>query len=151
MRSFTSTVTLITAATGEGEWRGMAATAVTSVSMEPPICLVCVNRTASLYPTLASTRNFCINIMHQDHHALVSAFTKPECRSDRFRSGHWRQGRDSAPYLVDAQANLFCETDIRVPQGTHDVIFARVIETMIRSDIDPLLYGNGTYRRQTEC
>jgi flavin reductase (DIM6/NTAB) family NADH-FMN oxidoreductase RutF len=148
MRSFTSSVTLVTARTSAGEWRGMAATSVTSVSMEPPICLVCVNRSASLYPTLMETRLFCINAMHQDHHAAMPGFTKPEHRDSRFRSGSWRLGRDGVPYLEGAQSNIFCELAASVSMGTHDVIFGRVVEVGTRIDSDPLLYGGGAYWRQ---
>ncbi len=148
MRSFAGIVTLITTRTADGEWRGMAATAVTSVSMEPPICLVCVNRTASLYPTLMATRQFCINAMHQDHHALMPGFTKPEHRDSRFRSGPWRQGRDGIPYLDGAQSNIFCAIDSIVSKGSHDVVFGRVREVMTRADGDPLLYSDGAYWRQ---
>jgi len=149
MRSFTGIVTLVTTQTKEGEWRGMAATAVTSVSMEPPIVLVCVNRTASLYPTLMATRLFCINAMHQDHHALMPGFTKPEQRESRFQVGPWVRDRSGIPYLDGAQANIFCAMESCVPMGTHNVIFGRVLEVLTRVDIDPLLYGAGAYWRQS--
>lgn len=149
MRTFTGIVTLITTRTREGEWRGMAATAVTSVSMEPPIVLVCVNRTASLYPTLMATRLFCINAMHQEHHVLMPAFTKPEQREHRFRAGSWQACRDGVPYLVGAQANIFCALETGMPMGTHDVMFGRVTGVVTRPDGDPLLYGGGAYWRQT--
>ncbi len=148
MRSFTGIVTLVSARTPEGEWRGMAATAVTSVSMDPPSCLVCINRSASLYPAVMATRRFCINAMHQDHHALMPSFTRPEHRDSRFELGPWRAGRDGIPYVDGAQSNIFCVLMDRFTVGTHDVVIGRVTEVKLRPDLDPLLYGNGSYMRQ---
>lgn len=148
MRTFTGTVSLVTTCTTEGEWRGMAATAVTSVSMEPPTCLVCVNRDTSLYPAMLASGHFCINAMHRDHHALIWSFTSSQHRSSRFQSGQWRHGRMGIPFLEDAQSNIFCEMFDRHPVGTHDVILGRVVEVKVRPDHDPLLYGDGTYFRQ---
>jgi flavin reductase len=150
MRAFTGTVTLITTRTEHGEWRGMAATAVTSISMEPPTCLVCVNRETTFYPAVMASRQFYINTMHRDHHALMSSFTKPECRGARFQSGPWRLGRNSIPLLENAQSNIFCEMFDSFAVGTHDVIFGRVIDVTLRPDHDPLLYGNGNYLRQAD-
>jgi flavin reductase len=148
MRTFTSSVTLVTSRTVEGEWRGLAATAVTSVSMAPPTCLVCVNREASLYSAVIASRLFCINAMHQDHHALMASFTTSENRGARFLSGAWRPGRDGLPFLENAQFNIFCEIFDRFSVGTHDVVVGRVLEVKSRPDRDPLLYGDGAYLRQ---
>jgi len=60
-------------------------------------------------PAVMASRRFCINAMHRDHHALMSSFTKPECRSARFQSGPWRLGHNSIPFLENAQSNIFCE------------------------------------------
>ena len=150
MRTFTGSVTLVTSRTPEGEWRGMAATAVASVSMAPPTCLFCVNHDATLYPAVIASRLFCINVMHQDHHALMPSFTNAANRSGRFQSGPWRTGRDGIPFLDNAQSNIFCEIFGRLPVGTHDVVVGRVVEVMSRRDSDPLLYGGGVYLRQTK-
>jgi flavin reductase len=150
MRTFTGTVSLITTCTADGEWRGMAATAVTSVSMQPPTCLVCVNRSSTLYPALLDSGHFCINAMHRDHHALIGSFTNSQHRDSRFQSGQWRRGHTGIPFLEDAQSSIFCEMFDRHAIGSHDVIFGRVVEVKFRPDHDPLLYGDGTYFRQTQ-
>jgi flavin reductase (DIM6/NTAB) family NADH-FMN oxidoreductase RutF len=148
MRGFTGIVSLVTSCTADGEWRGMAATAVTSVSLEPPTCLVCVNRDTTLYAAVLASRRFCINGMHQEHHELMWSFTSSRHRHDRFQSGRWRRGRDGVPFLEDAQSNIFCEVFGSFPVGTHDVILGRVVEVTSRPDHDPLLYGDGAYLRQ---
>lgn len=148
MRTVTGTVTIVTARSSAGEWRGMAATAFSSVSMEPPTCLVCINRGSSVYPALIETKRFCVNVMHQDHHDLMPSFTKPELREERFWSGAWACGDDGLPYLAGAQSNVFCALIGSVSVGTHDVLIGTALAVLTRPDHDPLLYGNGSYMRQ---
>lgn len=147
MRTFAATVSVITTRTEDGEWRGMAATAVTSVSMAPPTCLICVNRETTLHPALLTSRRFCINAMHRDHHELIDSFASSRNRDSRFMSGQWRCDAAGVPYLEDAQSNIFCEMFDHHPVGTHDVVFGHVVDVKVRCDHDPLLYGDGTYFR----
>lgn len=147
MRQFTGIVSLVTSCTAEGEWRGMAATAVTSVSLQPPICLVCVNRDTTLHEAVLASGRFCINAMHQEHHDMMWSFTSSQHRDSRFQSGRWREG-EGVPFLEDAQSNIFCELVRSLSVGTHDVVLGRVVEVMSRPDHDPLLYGDGTYLKQ---
>lgn len=150
MRTFTGTVSVITTCTMDGEWRGMAATAVTSVSMAPPTCLVCVNRETTLHPALMASGRFCINVMHRDHHEIITSFTSSQLRESRFQSGIWRRDSAGTPFLEDAQSNIFCELFDRVPVGTHDVVLGRVMAVKVRADHDPLLYGGGSFLRQSK-
>ncbi len=149
MRTVTGTVMLVTARTATDEWRGMAATAFASVAMEPPTCLVCINRASSVHPAIIETGRFCVNVMHQDHHDLIPSFAKPECRDARFRTGPWRVGTDGLPYLETAQSSLFCRLAECVFVGTHDVIIGNVFAVVTRPDFNPLLYGDRTYLKQT--
>lgn len=148
MRLFTGTVTIVTTRAPDGEWRGIAATAVTSVSMAPPTLLVCVHRGSSIHPALVATRLFCVNGMHQDHHGLMPGFSKPEHRAARFLAGDWRHGTGGVPVLAGAQFSILCEVAECASVGTHDVVLGRVLEVATRADWDPLLYGDGTYLRQ---
>ena len=148
MRTVTGTVMLVTTCDSVGGWRGMAATAFSSVSMEPPSCLVCINRGSSVYPALIETGRFCINVVHQDQHDLMPSFTKPGLRAERFRTGEWTSGEYGLPYLADAQSNVFCMLTDSVSVGTHDVLIGAAIAVLTRSGHDPLLYGNGSYLRQ---
>ncbi|MEJ8573578.1 flavin reductase family protein [Microbaculum marinum] len=148
MRTVTGTVMLVTARDADGGWRGMAATAFSSVSLDPPACLVCINRGSSVHPALIETGRFCVNVMHLDHHELMPSFTKPEFRAFRFSSGEWECGGEGLPFLVGAQSNVFCTVRQSVPVGTHDVLIGAVFAVRTRADHDPLLYGNGAYLRQ---
>jgi flavin reductase len=146
MRGLAATVTLVTARGLDGHWKGMAATAVASVSMEPPTCLLCVNRTASIYSTLIDTGRFCINIMQRTNVALMPPYTKPQHREERFHEAGWGENSNGVPYQRHAQSNIFCEISTRLEVGTHDVVIARVVDVLNGSVFDPLIYCDGSYR-----
>ena len=143
MRRFTSTVTVIT--TGQnGQRHGMTATAVSSVSMEPPSLLVCVNRGGRLFELLESCERFCVNVLHSEHVSVSRTFAEPHS-ADRFAHGNWQASERGIPYLGDAQVAIFCAKSLMVPYGSHIVIFGNVEDIRLRDDIAPLLYQNGAY------
>ena len=89
MRRLASTVTIISTADVNGNRYGMAATAVTSVSTDPPSLLVCVNRDASIHAPLAGRGAFCVNVLTTGHEDLVSAFGGRLKGNERFSVGDW--------------------------------------------------------------
>jgi len=143
MRRFTSTVTVIT--TGQaGQRHGMTATAVSSVSMDPPSLLVCVNRGGRLFELLESCERFCVNVLHAEHVAVSRIFAEPHSE-DRFNHGKWLNSGHGVPYLGDAQVAIFCAKSLIVPYGSHSVFFGNLEDIRLRDDIAPLLYQNGAY------
>ena len=143
MRRLAATVCIIT--TGDGKARyGMTATAVTSVTTDPPTLLVCVNRSASMHNPLIEIGRFCVNILCS-HHAEVSRVfsVKPEGEI-RFSTGEWLW-HDGLPYLADAQANLFCQTDVGMPYQTHTLFIGKVVAVGVREEVTPLVYQDGGY------
>ena len=143
MRRFTSTVTVIT--TGQdGQRHGMTATAVSSVSMDPPSLLVCVNRSGRLFELLESCERFCVNVLHSEHVAVSRVFAEPNS-AERFTYGDWQTSAHGIPYLADAQVTVFCAKSLAVPYGSHCVFFGNVEDIKLRDDVAPLLYQNGSY------
>lgn len=147
MRCFASTVNIISVQSGS-ERHGTTATAVTSVSLDPPSLLVCINQGSRLHAFLRSEQRFCVNVLHVGNLGVSRAFSSAMSSAERFTHGDWRTDHHGVPYLADAQANLFCLKDIEVPYGSHTIFIGRVVDARIRDDICPLLYGNGAY---TEC
>jgi flavin reductase (DIM6/NTAB) family NADH-FMN oxidoreductase RutF len=144
MRRLAATVSIIATGGPEGTRYGMTATAVTSVSLDPPSLLVCVNRNASIHDPLCELGRFCINVLgtgHEDHCLDFSGRTMGE---SRFERGSW-QTRFGVPYLVDAQASIFCEVDERLGYGSHTIFIGRVTDCLVRGDARPLIYVNGTF------
>ncbi|MFH6787069.1 MULTISPECIES: flavin reductase family protein [Methylobacterium] len=150
-RGFGSTVAVI--ATEHGAVRhAMLATAVSSVSMDPPSLLVCVNRTASAHAALHGRGAFSLGLMAAPHRDLAAAIAESPSAM-RFAHGTWRRLQDAdaaiagLPWLEEAQATLFCATDACHDYGTHSVLIARIAGAIGARTTDPLLYCDGGYGR----
>lgn len=147
MRGLASAVAIITVRDPHGTPYAMAATSVTSLSFDPPSMLVCVNRTASLYPTLAQGQDFCINIPHHaQFDVLEHCWTKAQ-GAERFADGAWDMDGASAPMLRDAQAAILCHQVQRIGHGTHDIVIGNVADVRVSGHIDPLVFLDGRYER----
>ena len=144
MRRLAATVSVVS--THHDDVRhGMTATAVTSVSVEPATLLVCINQAASIHAPLLARKRFCVNLLHADHAELSQNFAGELVGDARFTVGEWRIDEGDVPYLVDAQANLFCDLDLAVPYATHTICIGRVTAVRVRDEVAPLIYRDGSY------
>jgi flavin reductase len=103
MRRMTSPVCLITTR-ADDQLYGMTATAVQSVSADPPSLLICINRSASISRPLSLRGRFAVNVLRTAHADLVSIFSGKAENKDRFRYGNWTELEDM-PVLQDAQGS----------------------------------------------
>jgi flavin reductase len=149
MRRLASTVTIVTTADG-AIWRGMTATSVTAVSVQPPALLVCINRAAALHDTLISSRRFCINLLRAGQGELCRIFSGQRRVADRFGFGDWQIGDWGIPYLVDAQASLLCSLDLQLSYATHSLCIGLVEGVKISDEVAPLIYQDGGFLRPTQ-
>lgn len=144
MRRHPSGVTILTTIHG-GCWFGMTATAVMSLSMEPPSLAVGVNRTASIHDPLLVEGTFCVNLLRSAQAKMCDAFSRRQSK-DRFIAGEWEvDDVHGLPVLCGAQAHIFCHLESATPFGSHSLIVGSVIETRNDEAIDPLLYVNGAF------
>jgi flavin reductase (DIM6/NTAB) family NADH-FMN oxidoreductase RutF len=144
MRSVASTVTIVSAQSG-AERHGTTATSVTSISMEPPSLLVCLNRASRLHDFLGREGRFCVNVLHTDNLETARIFSNPAVGPERFNSGDWRTDADGMLSLANAQAIVFCRKEKEVVYGSHTIFIGRVLKAQTRDDISPLLYQDGRY------
>ncbi|MBB3259860.1 flavin reductase (DIM6/NTAB) family NADH-FMN oxidoreductase RutF [Paraburkholderia bannensis] len=144
MRRLASTVTIVTSADG-ARHHGMTMTAVSSLSMDPPSMIVCVNQSTFLHDIMLSARRFCVNVLRHDHAAVSTAFSGASSPEERFQIGAWLQTEDGIDYLSDAQANIFCKKVAAVPFGTHTVFIGTAVDVALNDDAKPLLYRNAAY------
>jgi len=144
MRRFAATVTILTVGNGDAKC-GMTATAVSSVSTDPPAVLACVNRAASFHASMKMSSPFCVNLLAADQGPLSSAFGGKLPPGDRFSIGNWQSDDDGRPYLLDAQANIFCIVDAVLDYGTHTIFIGKVYAVRLHGDVQPLIYGNGRF------
>ena len=144
MRRLAATVTLISTTDASGQRHGMAATAVNSVTMDPPTLLICINHSASVHQPLIESGRFCINVLMPSHHELVGFFSGLKTGEERFKTGDWQlDDATGLPYLHGAQCNLFCRVASVTTVGTHSVIIATVGSVQMADEVTPLLYANG--------
>lgn len=144
MRRLTGTVTVITTAL-EGRRYGMTATAVTSVSADPPSLLICINRSASLHEPLIRAGRYCVNILQAGQTDVAQAFSGGVPQELRFCQGDWDEDATGLPFLRDAQANIFCDADAMASYGTHSIIIGKVSQVQAAGRVTPLLYQDGQY------
>lgn len=146
MGRFASGVTVITVETGEGEVHGMTASAFCSVSLRPPLVLVCVDHLAETYLHLSEHESFGVSVLKQEQEALSEFFADPERNPDAaYRLGiEFRQMQSGTPVLRDALANLECRKVDAHAAGDHTIFVAEVRETVL-GEGSPLLYFRGRY------
>ncbi|WP_272819699.1 flavin reductase family protein [Streptomyces caniscabiei] len=136
-------ITVVTTLDATGRRWGFTASAVTSVSMEPPLMLVGIGRESSCHPALTSADEFAVNLLGEEHQATARAFATRD--SDRFAaSGGFEQWPGAAiPYLPAATAAFRCRRTDVVPAGDHDLVLGELVEIHTGESTAPLLW----YRR----
>jgi len=144
MRRVAATVNVITARQND-IIVGMTATAVCSLSMEPPSLLVCINQRSSLHASIGATTLFCVNILQGDQLNVAKAFADPAQRETRFATGRWILDDELPPRLVGAQANLICERVQAIAHETHTIYLGRVVAVTCAEHVGPLMYLDGSY------
>jgi len=145
MRRFATTVSIISCNDNQGHLHGMSATAVTSVCVDPPTILVCINNATATHRAVSTNGRFCVNVLRSFHSELSRVFSGKLKGGERFRVGDWDRSADGLTYLRDAQANLFCTVDRTVDYQTHTLFFGRVFAVRTEKAVDPLLYQDGKY------
>jgi flavin reductase len=144
MRRLATTVSVVTTASA-GRPFGMTATAVTSLSTEPPSLLFCVNRNASIFPTLESGAKAYVNLLNSDQARLAEIFGGKVLPEERFFYGAWAYDESGVPFLADAQANLSCTIDAIFAYATHGIFVGKVDVVRLRGEVRPLIFGDGRF------
>lgn len=129
----------------DGHPGGMLATAVCSVSADPPSLLACVNRGSRTYGALVQSGAFCVNVLSDDQLGLARNFLSLK-GPDRFNLCGWRSLVTGSPAIDDAMINFDCEISSSFDVGSHNIIVGRVVAVRRRSNGTPLLYFEGDYR-----
>jgi len=139
---FVTGVTVVTAEAEDGERRGFTANSFTSVSLDPPLILVCIGRGSTSLPLFSRVDRFAVNILADDQRAVSGAFASKG--EDKFRGIDWSPGPFGSPILSGAAAWLECAVHDRIEAGDHILLIGRVLafEHTART---PLGYHGGNY------
>ncbi len=140
---FTTGVAVITTH-HDGRRFGVTASAVSSVSLEPPMLLVCLNRRLPTRDALVAAGRFAVNVLGEEQAALALRFATPA--PDKFAGIELREGAHGVPLLAGALARLQCTVVDPVDAATHTVFLAEV-DTVEMSPGGPLTYFRGSFGR----
>ncbi len=141
MRRVPGAVTVITTV-HQGTRGGLTATAVCSVSAEPPQMLVCVNRSSSAQAVIAAAGRFGVSYLAHDQQSVADAFSAS--LDNRFDHAEWVELGSGVPILANAAVAFDCVVVQAVEAGTH-TIFIGAIVAAVASDLPSLLYRDGSY------
>jgi flavin reductase (DIM6/NTAB) family NADH-FMN oxidoreductase RutF len=137
-----SGVSVITMMGTDGRAHGITVTALCSVSLDPPLLLACVDRTATVYAHLVAADHFAVNLLAREQELLSRRFA--ETLDDRFDGVAFDRGPDGVPLLEDALAHIECAMWAQYDGGDHTVFVGRVARAAAREG-HPLLYYRGQY------
>jgi flavin reductase (DIM6/NTAB) family NADH-FMN oxidoreductase RutF len=147
MRHLAASVTLIT--TRVGDMRGgLTATAVCSVSADPPQILVCVNKSASAHDPIGKAGFFCVNILAPDHRKIAERFAGMDGveGDERFVDmGEWSSLTTTAPVLKGCPVSFDCKLVAEVSAGTHTVYIGEIVDIALDAAALPLVYADGNF------
>ena len=144
MRQLAAGVTIVTTSIGEVR-NGLTATAVCSLSAEPPALLACVNREAGAHDPTLQSRVFCVNVLGAKHLDLAAQFASSSRVPERFSTGDWGRLATGAPVLMDALASFDCLLGQTLRADTHTVLVGRVQAVRADPAQEPLLYSRGAF------
>lgn len=145
MGHFATGVTIVTTRYANGQLTGLTANAVSSVSLQPPLVLVCVDKTAESYPAFAESKVFAVNFLTQHQETLSRRFA--QSGGDKFAGVGYAIGATGSPILESALGYMDCELRHAFDAGDH-TIFVGEVEALAATDgSDPLLYFRGGYRQ----
>jgi flavin reductase len=145
---FATGVTVMTSVL-DGVPHAMTANAVTSVSLDPPLVLVCVERGAVMASHVEGSGVFALSVLGADQAALSDAFADPArpLGAAQFADVTTRAGVTGAPLVAGAIAHLDCQVTAIHPGGDHVIVVGEVVSLEANGEDDPLLYYRGGYGR----
>lgn len=146
MRHLAAGVCIVTARAADGTRSGFAATAVCSVSADPPTLLVCAHRENGSYDVIRNAGHFAVNILGEEDRELSNRFASAIVGDARFDRGAWTQLASGAPILESALASFDCRLVNCIDGGSHSVMFGEIGGLRLGAgNSAALLYAHGDY------
>ncbi|WP_026556006.1 flavin reductase family protein [Arthrobacter sp. 35W] len=140
-RQFVTGVTVVTTKDG-GKARGLAVNAYASISFDPPLIMVCIQRTSSTYPALHAATHLGVNIIANDQSGVLGVFASKA--EDKFATIDWHEGPHGSPLIDGSAAMLEAEIRERFQAKTHTVFICRVRHAEV-NDKYPIVYKAGKF------
>ncbi len=140
---FASGVTVVSTKDDSGKLFGITVSAFCSVSLAPPLILVCIEKSAGSHHAFEQSNAFIVNILREDQTQLSNHFASHA--DDKFSDVKYRRGIENLPVLEDVLVNLECRLVNSHDEGDH-TIYVGQVETATINDEKPLIYWHGGYR-----
>ena len=140
--AFVTGVTIVTTIQPDGSPRGFTANSFTSVSLDPPLILVCIAKTASSHDVFSKTQQFAVSVLAEDQRPVSGVFASKA--ADKFSQVAWQKRTTGAPVIDNAAASFDCTTHDVVDAGDHIILIGRVVD-FVHTSSSPLGYCRGAY------
>jgi len=146
LRRFPAAVSVITSA-DQDRRHGMTATAVTSLSLDPPSLIVCINQATLLHDIMLLARRFCVNVLRDDQAHISDNFAGRSGvqGAAKFDCATWTTQLTGAPRVVDCLVAFDCRVTASERVGSHFVVFGSVQDIFVAGTGAPLIYANRAY------
>lgn len=149
LKLWASGVTIVTTKTENLTLKGMTATSFSSVSLEPPQILVCINNLAGTGKAVLKQKYFAVNILKAGQQEIANKFSSTISQEERFSNLNWYEGKIGSPIVTDALVSVECTVVQQTLAGTHWIIIGEVQNIYYHSGGEPLdkplLYFNSAY------
>ena len=142
---FATGVTVVTCVSADGTPSGLTVNSFTSLSLEPPLLLVCLHRMAASSTALVEASHFAINVLQTGQQPASIRFSTRD--EDRFGATPWSRGEAGAPILAESLGVFECERFAVYDGGDHHILVGQVVKASFDASLDPLLFFRGRYRR----
>ena len=142
---FATGVTVVTCVDAAGAPAGLTVNSFTSVSLDPPLLLVCLAKPAASSAALVAASHFAVNVLQTGQQPASIRFSTRD--QDRFGTTPWSTGEAGAPILKDSMGVFECERYAVHDGGDHHILIGQVVKATFDAQLDPLLYFRGSYRR----
>ncbi|MEP5938300.1 MAG: flavin reductase family protein [Erythrobacter sp.] len=143
--TFASGVTIVTTTGPDGRPIGLTANSFTSVSLDPPLLLVCPARDASTTKVMEQVEHFAVNVLHIGQQETSSLFATPG--EDRFAQTECETWEHNVPIIRNSLASFECRKHAEYDGGDHIILVGEVLRVRYAPQRDPLLYFRGKYRK----
>jgi len=144
MAHFATGVTVITTNDITGKPFGLTVNSFTSLSLNPPLVVVCVDKTVDCYSCFDESKVFAVNVLSEDQEELSRRFATKGI--EKFAGIQWRMGEYGSPLLDGVIGTIECKVTRSYEGGDHTIFLGEILSATAKGD-RPLLFFKGKYHR----
>ena len=145
MRKYIYSVSVISNTQSNGRKNAITVSSVTSISINPPSIIVCINKKSSIHESLILDSKFCINLVNEEQQDIAEVCSDPNRINERFKNIEWIG--DKPPIMKNALVNIICKVDKIVEYKTHSIVIGLVQKIKNSEHKNPLMYQEGVYKK----